>query len=464
MTERYEVIARLGSGGMATVLLCHDERLDRRVAVKRLHADSPRDVEHRFLREAKLGASMNHPNLVSVFDTETDDEGVVIVMEYVEGETLAQALLRGPLPPARVAAIARDLGEALDHVHGEGVVHRDVKPGNVLLREDGVAKLADLGIAVSVDQTRVTRSGTVLGSAAYMAPEQLEGADVGRAADVYALAAVCFEALAGRKARAGRTPVEIAHSVATTPPPDVRDFAPELPAAAAAALARGMAREPAERQRSAGELAFELTNALERGESHTLPLATTTTPLAQVPSSRRSPSFAGPLAAGLIALAAVAVVAAVLLAGGGDGDNQQADRPARDEPAQRDQGQRDQGEREQPPAEQEPAESAPAEPAPADQPLDSAQGTALNEQGYALMQQGDYAGAVPVLRKAVASWPGDSTDLNYAYALYNLGASLNRSGSAAEAIPYLEKRLNWSNQRGIVKQELKDAQRNAGQG
>jgi len=464
VTERYEVIARLGSGGMATVLLCHDERLDRRVAVKRLHADSPRDVEHRFLREAKLGASMNHPNLVSVFDTETDDEGVVIVMEYVEGETLAQALLRGPLPPARVAAIARDLGEALDHVHGEGVVHRDVKPGNVLLREDGVAKLADLGIAVSVDQTRVTRSGTVLGSAAYMAPEQLEGADVGRAADVYALAAVCFEALAGRKARAGRTPVEIAHSVATTPPPDVRDFAPELPAAAAAALARGMAREPAERQRSAGELAFELTNALERGESHTLPLATTTTPLAQVPSSRRSPSFAGPLAAGLIALAAVAVVAAVLLAGGGDGDNQQADRPARDEPAQRDQGQRDQGEREQPPAEQEPAESAPAEPAPADQPLDSAQGTALNEQGYALMQQGDYAGAVPVLRKAVASWPGDSTDLNYAYALYNLGASLNRSGSAAEAIPYLEKRLNWSNQRGIVKQELKDAQRNAGQG
>jgi serine/threonine-protein kinase len=527
VTERYEVIARLGSGGMATVLLCHDGRLDRRVAVKRLHADSPRDVEHRFLREAKLGASMNHPNLVSVYDTETDDEGVVIVMEYVEGETLAQALLRGPLPAARVASIARDLGEALDHVHGEGVVHRDVKPGNVLLREDGIAKLADLGIAVSVDQTRVTQSGTVLGSAAYMAPEQLEGADVGPAADVYALAAVCFEALTGRKARTGRTPVEIAHSVATTPPPDVRDHAPDLPAAAAAALARGMAREPSERQGSAGELALELANALggerrehtalARGETRTLPLAAAPAPLAAAPpspaapasrtpgarsdasvarsgepasptasasrtsasrsttsASRRSPSFAGPLAAGLIALAAVAVVAAVLLSGGGDGDGRQADRPAQSGSAQRDQAQSNQAERdqarseqtqsEQEQAEQTPAEPAPAEPAPADQAVDPAQGTALNEQGYALMQQGDYGGAVPVLRKAVASWPEDSTDLNYAYALYNLGVSLNRSGSPDEAIPYLEKRLNWSNQRGIVKKELKDAQQNAGQG
>jgi serine/threonine-protein kinase len=474
VTERYEVIARLGSGGMATVLLCHDERLDRRVAVKRLHADSPRDVEHRFVREAKLGASMNHPNLVSVFDTETDDEGVVIVMEYVEGETLAQALLRGPLPPARVASIARDLGKALDHVHGEGVVHRDVKPGNVLLREDGIAKLADLGIAVSVDQTRVTQSGIVLGSAAYMAPEQLEGADVGPAADVYALAAVCFEALAGRKARTGRTPVEIAHSVATTPPPDVRDHAPDLPAAAAAALARGMAREPSDRQRSAGELALELANALERSDTRTLPLATGTTTVSDShPPVRRSPSFAGPLAAGLLALVAVAVVAAVLLSGGGD-DNQQADRPTQGGSAQRDQAQSNQAQRdksqseqtqtEQEQPEQTPAEPTPAEPAPADGPLDPAQGTALNEQGYALMQQGDYAGAVPVLRKAVAAWPEDSTDLDYAYALFNLGAALNRSGSPAEAIPYLEKRLNWSNQRGVVKRELKDAQRNAGQG
>ncbi len=488
---------------MASVWLCHDERLDRPVAVKRLHADSPRDAERRFLREARLGASMNHPNLVSVFDTETDDEGLLIVMEYVEGESLAHALRRGPLRAARVGEIARELGEALDHVHANGVVHRDVKPANVLLRHDGAAKLVDLGIAVSVDQTRVTRSGTVLGSAAYMAPEQLEGADLGPAADVYALAAVCFEALAGRKARDGRTPVEIAHSVATTPPPDVRDHAPDVPAAAAAALTRGMSREPVERQHSAGELAFELANALERsrperarparGETRTLPLAAPTpasrtaapasppasgrSPTARHasasrPPSRRSRSFAGPLAAGLIALAAAAVIAAVLLAGGNDGDKQQADRPTQKQ-AQRDQAQApsqsdestgDQAQDDGQATEAAPAEPAPAEPPPADGPVDPAQGIALNEQGYGLMQQGDYAGAVPLLRKAVASWPEDSTDLNYAYALYNLGAALNRSGNPAEAIPYLEKRLNWPNQRGVVKKELKDAQRNAGQG
>ncbi|MEA2417897.1 MAG: eukaryotic-like serine/threonine-protein kinase, partial [Thermoleophilaceae bacterium] len=196
---RYRVVGRLGAGGMASVLLCHDERLDRHVAVKRLHAESPADAEQRFVREAKLGASLNHPNLVAVYDTAVEDEGLLIVMEYVEGESLAQALLRGALAPARVTAIAREIAAALDHVHAQGVVHRDVKPANVLLRKDGAVKLVDLGIAVSVDQTRVTRSGTVLGSAGYMAPEQLDGGEVGPAADVYALATVCFEALCGQR-------------------------------------------------------------------------------------------------------------------------------------------------------------------------------------------------------------------------------------------------------------------------
>jgi serine/threonine-protein kinase len=459
------VIDRLGAGGMASVWLCRDERLDRAVAVKRLHADSPRDAERRFLREAKLGASMNHPGLVSVYDTETDDEGLLIVMEHVEGESLAEALVRGRLAPERVARIARDLGEALDHVHAHGVVHRDVKPANVLLRHDGAVKLVDLGIAVSVDQTRVTRSGTVLGSAAYMAPEQLEGQDVGPAADVYALAAVCFEALAGRKARAGRTPVEIAHSVATTPPPDVRELAPELPAAASRALARGMARDPGERPASAGELAAELGHALgPAAPAQPEPIAATT-PMPVAPASpsgprRRSRSIAGPLAIALIALAAGAVIAAVLLAGGGDGDTPRSDSAQRPDPPR---------ERAQEPAQTEtapPEQTTPAEEAPADTgiALDPARGAALNEQGYALMSQGDYGGAVAILQKAVASWPKDSTDINYAYALYNLGKSLNRSGNAAEAIPYLEQRLNWPNQRGVVKQELRLARQNAGQG
>jgi serine/threonine protein kinase len=481
LAGRYRVLSRLGAGGMASVLLCHDERLDRRVAVKRLHADSPGEIEQRFVREAKLGASLNHPNLVSVYDTAVEDEGVLIVMEYVQGESLALALLRGPLEPAHVAGIAEQLGDALDHVHGQGVVHRDVKPGNVLLRDDGVVKLADLGIAVSIDQTRVTQSGIVLGSAAYMAPEQLEGREIGPAADVYALAAVCFEALTGEKARPGRTPVEIAHSVATTPPPDVRAYVPELSAAAADALTRGMALDPAERPRTAVRLAAELAEALRRPSRagrrwESTPTEPTQRVAATAPDRRSTPAphrrpLAGLLATALIALAAAAVVAAVLLSSGDDG---QGGEPPTQRQQDRQQAQTDQGERDsaetapqQPtqPDQSADTETAPAQPAPAEQPeVDPARGVALNEQGFALMGEGDFAGAVPVLRQAVASWPEDSTDLEYAYALFNLGKSLNQSGSAAEAIPYLEKRLRWSNQRGVVKQELKLARQNAGQG
>jgi len=497
LAGRYRVLSRLGAGGMASVLLCHDERLDRRVAVKRLHADSPGEIEQRFVREAKLGASLNHPNLVSVYDTVVEDEGVLIVMEYVQGESLALALMRGPLEPAHVARIAEQLGDALDHVHGQGVVHRDVKPGNVLVRDDGVVKLADLGIAVSIDQTRVTQSGTVLGSAAYMAPEQLEGREIGPAADVYALAAVCFEALAGVKARPGRTPVEIAHSFATTPPPDVRSHVPDLPAAAADALTRGMALDPAERPRTAVRLAAELADALRRprrakrrraaadtaptqrvAQSEPAPrtagapgrpAASASRPAASASprpasASRRRP-IAGLLATALIALAAAAAVAAVLLSN--DDGGQRSERPAQDERSQAQQRDPESSRTAPQPSESQPSDTGPAEqPAAPDTTatVDPARGAAFNEQGFELMGQGDFARAVPVLRQAVASWPEDSTELEYAYALFNLGKSLNQSGSPAEAIPYLEKRLNWSNQRGVVKQELKLARQNAGQG
>jgi serine/threonine-protein kinase len=299
-----------------------------------------------------------------------------------------------------------------------------------------------------------------------MAPEQLEGREIGPAADVYALAAVCFEALTGEKARPGRTPVEIAHRVATTPPPDVRSHVPELSAAAADALRRGMALAPDERPRTAVRLAAELADALRRPplprEPATAPLgrAPATTPLRPTRRASRRP-LAGVLAAALIALAAAAVVAAVMLGNGGDDGGQRSEQPAQDKQSRTQQ-------REPEPS----SASQPSDTAPADQPAapdtsasaDPARGAALNEQGFALMGRGDFAGAVPLLRQAVASWPEDSTDLEYAYALFNLGKSLNQSGSPAEAIPFLEKRLNWSNQRGVVKQELELARQNAGQG
>ncbi|MGI8805804.1 MAG: serine/threonine-protein kinase, partial [Thermoleophilaceae bacterium] len=262
---RYRIVRRLGAGGMATVFLAEDERLRRQVAVKRLHAESAEAMAQRFEREARVGASLNHPNIVAVYDTDTDAEGVVIVMEYVEGETLAAALRRGPLEPRQALAVIGDVAAALDHAHRAGVIHRDVKPANVLLGGGDFVKLADLGIAQAAEQTHLTATGTVLGTASYMAPEQLEGGGVGPEADTYALAAVAYEALSGRRAREGATPVAIAHSVTSEPPPDLRRAWPAAPPGAARALARAMDRDPAARQRSPGEVGGELSEAVGGG-------------------------------------------------------------------------------------------------------------------------------------------------------------------------------------------------------
>ena len=262
LAGRYRVLGRLGAGGMATVYLAEDERLGRRVAVKRLHAESPRDMATRIEREAKLGASLNHQNLVGIFDTEIDAEGVLIVMEYVDGETLSQAMRSGRLETGRALEVVRGMAAGLDHVHEQGVLHRDVKPANVLLGAKGQVKITDLGIATATEGTRITATGIVLGTPSYMAPEQLEGKRTGPPADVYALAAVAFEALSGRKARVGDTPLEIARRAISDPPPDIREAWPEAPAAAAEVLQRGMALDPRERPATAGELAGELSAAV----------------------------------------------------------------------------------------------------------------------------------------------------------------------------------------------------------
>jgi eukaryotic-like serine/threonine-protein kinase len=533
---RYRVIRHLGSGGMASVLLCEDERLAREVAVKRLHADSPVDVEQRFTREAKLGASLNHPNLVSVFDTATDDEGVLIVMEYVEGEPLSKTLRRGPLRPEEVASMVRDLGDALDHAHSQGVVHRDVKPANVLIRSDGVTKLADLGIATASDHTSITRSGTVLGTAAYMAPEQLDGRGAGPPADVYALAAISFEALSGRRPREGGTPMEIAHKIATEGAPDLLEAWPSAPPEAAKALKSGMALDPEDRPASAGEFARELAGALEapaapetaRGQKTAKtrrlgggrrskraagaaaaagvaaagagaaagqaaaaePAAAAPapepdpTPRSTPPAYSASPPTAPPRAgrthavgrgrprAGAIALAAIfialaiATIAGAVLSGGDDesssssGADRQASEPAKPKP---------EAKKDEPKADNAPKEDTPAAPAPEEEQsssgsYDPARGAALNDEGFILMNQGRYDEAIPKLQEAVDSFPPGTDDINYAYALFNLGKALRLAGRPDEAIPILEQRLQIPNQTETVRAELKQAKEDAKKG
>ena len=261
LAGRYRTLKRLGSGGMATVLLAEDERLGREVAVKRMHAESPEEVAKRFQREAQLGASLNHPNIVSIFDVETDPENVLIVMEYVPGGTLKDALARGPLPRDAAFKVLRGVAAALDYAHEHHVVHRDIKPANILLDGGGRAKLADLGIATAAEVTSITSTGAVLGTAAYMPPERLDGQPGGKEADIYGLATVAYETLTGQKARQGRSAVEIAAMVMSEPPPDLRVHVPDAPEEAARVLERGMARDPSERQPSAGELVRDLCAA-----------------------------------------------------------------------------------------------------------------------------------------------------------------------------------------------------------
>jgi serine/threonine protein kinase len=266
---RYREIERLGAGGMATVTLAEDTLLGREVALKRVHSTGDPHGSLRLKREALVGASLNHPNLVSVYDAETQDDGdVVIVMEYVEGETLS-AVLRagGRMRPEEAVRILEGVAAALDAIHARGIVHRDVKPANILLGRDGAVKLADLGVADVADRTNITSSGALVGSFSYMAPEQLDGASPSPGMDVYALAAVAFEMLAGQKARPESNPLALAHAISTQPPPDVRDAWPQAPAAAAAVLQRGMSADPQARPATAGELVGRLREALAPGST-----------------------------------------------------------------------------------------------------------------------------------------------------------------------------------------------------
>ncbi len=263
--ERYREISRLGSGGMSTVMLAEDTLLGRRVALKRMHQmEEDTRSGSRLRREALIGASVSHQNLVPIYDIFTEEGGdQVIVMEYVEGETLRHAVRRdGRLEVHRALRILEGVAAALDAIHAQGIVHRDVKPANILLGKDGSVKLADLGVASAPDRTAITTTGGVVGTFSYMAPEQLGGERATSTADIYAFAAVAFEALSGRKARTEPNPLALAHGMASGPQPDLRDAWPDAPAAAAKLLKRGMSRNPKDRPKSAGELTARLRQAL----------------------------------------------------------------------------------------------------------------------------------------------------------------------------------------------------------
>src|SRR3954451_7184945 len=266
VADRFRLIRRLGAGAMASVFLAEDCELGRRVAIKRLHPEaSASEIAPRFRREMRVAASLSHPNVVTLYDAIEDDGDVLLIMELVDGPTLAQRMREGAIEPGEALRILRAIAGAVDHLHARGIIHRDVKPANILIDGTGEAKLTDLGIASAAEATGITTSGTVLGTPAYMAPELFDRERATPAADVYSVAAIAFEMLSGRRARSGGTPAVIAMRAATEPPPDLRELWPDA-GPLADVLERGMARDPAERPESAIALAAASAAALAERE------------------------------------------------------------------------------------------------------------------------------------------------------------------------------------------------------
>jgi eukaryotic-like serine/threonine-protein kinase len=257
---RYQILRKLGAGGMANVYLAEDQELGRRVAIKILndrHANDEQFVE-RFRREAKNAAALSHPNIVSIYDRGEAEGTYYIAMEYLDGRSLKELILsRGDAPIAVVVEYARQILSALRFAHRHGIVHRDIKPHNVLVDGEGRVKVTDFGIA-RAGASQMTEAGSIVGTAQYLSPEQARGADVDQRSDLYSLGVLMYEMLTGEVPFAGDTPVEIAmkHLSQTPAPPSTKRV--EIPPALDMVVMRSLAKDPRDRYQSADEMEADL--------------------------------------------------------------------------------------------------------------------------------------------------------------------------------------------------------------
>ena len=451
---RYVLECRLGAGGMATVWRALDTRLHRQVAIK-----LPSDVfsgdeafAARFEREAQTAARLSHPNLVPVYDYGVEGDRPFLVSEYIDGASLAE--LRDEGQPPATEELGRAILDALAHIHAVGIVHRDVKPANILVDSGGRILLTDFGIALSAEATSLTAPGKVIGTESYLAPEVLKGQRADARSDLYACGKVLSEQLspedpdrvhrlvanltatdpAGRPTDAeealaalvqvnhvvtGTTPVQGEPTEAFTPPDPPTEPAPVAPPPAAPPRPR-----PPER-------------VLESTRSREFP-----------PPPRATGSDGGrrlwPVAVGLL-LAALAAVALVVALSGGDGDGSaNAERTANAAKSKDGSGGSGAAAEAEEPVDTTVTTTTTeeAEPeVPESGTVDPAQGTALTNEAYALLQAGDAEGALPLAEEAVSLFDPDTTDVNYGYALFNYAQALRLTGDPEAAIPLLEQRL-----------------------
>ncbi|HEV8608686.1 MAG TPA: protein kinase [Thermoanaerobaculia bacterium] len=313
----YEILAPLGAGGMGEVYRARDTRLDRTVAVKVLpaHLSSSAESRQRFEREAKTISQLSHPHICALYDVGNQDGVEFLVMEYLEGETLSDRLLKGPLAFDQVLRYGIEIADALDKAHRQGIVHRDLKPGNVMITKSGV-KLLDFGLAKAIAPagrtsgasltalptqagTDLTAEGTILGTFQYMAPEQLEGKEADARTDIFAFGAVLYEMATGRKAFSGKSQASLISSIMGVEPPPVSTVAPMTPPAFDRVVRTCLAKDPEDRWQTAHDVMLELKWVAEGGSAAGLP--------APVVARRRSRERLAWIVAGILAASTVAL-------------------------------------------------------------------------------------------------------------------------------------------------------------
>ena len=286
IAERYEIIDTIAKGGMAVVYRGWDFRMDRYVAIKAIRKEDAGRTDplagERFLREARAGASVTHPNIVMIYDFIESDSMLYLVMEYVDGINLKKFIkLRNNLPAIFALAIGEQVCSALSALHMRGVIHRDIKPQNILLTADFRARLTDFGIAHVTDNRELTKTGVVLGTADYLSPEQAKGDPLSPASDIYSLGVVLYEIITGEPPFHGVNPISVAMQHASEPFPLIRYLVPDVPYSVEAIIQKTVEKDPDLRYRSAAALARDLQNCRKE--------LVTRTPLSQHARFRYTP-------------------------------------------------------------------------------------------------------------------------------------------------------------------------------
>ena len=448
LPPRYRRPRLVARGGMGEVYRATDETLGRDVAVKVLaeHYAQDGSVRNRFTREALAAARLSsEPNTVTFFDVGEWEGRPFIVMELLAGESLEEALRDGPPELGRALRWLEETGRALDAAHARGVVHRDVKPANLLLDENDHVHVADFGIATAAGLDSFTRPGTILGTAGYLAPEQAQGERATSATDRYALAVVAFELLTGSRPFEADSPTAEASAHVRAPVPSISRRRPDLPAELDACFERALAKDPRSRFDSCAVFVAALRDGFDRAAGATRAFSPTALTRADAAPGRPLPVL--PLVlAGIVLLLGAGIAAAAILSSR-DGET------ASPQPSVRTVVTTAPGTTQ--------VITTTAPPPTTEQPPPAPSGAELNDQGFALMQQGDFEAALPLLEQAVQALSG-SGELAEAYASYNLALTRLQLGRCDGVAELLDRSEQIQGRRGEIRQAQKQYDKQCG--